>query len=120
MKERNFYCLRLKIFFRLVVCLEGDLTLQLSVYLPGWTEEMFVMCRVQQAPVHFYKVEEMDGIPLEGTLYEQDLQKVTVDGDSLFRIEEVLQRSKDKLFVQWKGWPSKYNSWIHKRDDVQA
>ena len=96
----------LRSLFRLVVCLEGDLTLQLSMYLPGWTEEVFVICRVQQAPVHSSKVEEMYGTPLEGTLYEQGLQKVTVDDDSLFRIEEVLKGSKD-------------NNWIHKRD-VQA
>ena len=70
------------------------------MYLPGWTEEVFVVCRVQQAPAHSYKVEEMYGTPLKRTLYEQNLQKVTVNGDSLFRIEEVLQRSKDKLFVQ--------------------
>ena len=88
-------------------------------YLPGWTEEVFVVCRVQQGSVPSYKVEEMDGTPLEGTFYEQDLQKVTVDDDSLFRLEKILKRSKDKLLVQWKGWPNKYKIWIHKRD-VQA
>ena len=77
---------------------------------------MFVVCRVQQGPVPSYKVEKMDGTPLEGPFHEQDRQKGTVDDDSLFRVEKLLKRSKEQLFLPWKGRPSKYNNWIHKRD----
>ena len=35
---------------------------------------------------------------------------------SFFRVEKVLKRTKDKLCVKWKGYPAKYNSWIHKND----
>ena len=51
---------------------------------------------------------------MKGTFYEQDLQKVQAGNDDLFRIEKVLKRRKDRLLVQWKGWPDKYHTWIPK------
>ena len=42
------------------------------------------MKRVQKGKVPTYKVNEWDGTSVEGTFYEQDLQKVTVEDDDLF------------------------------------
>lgn len=85
-------------------------------YLPGWTEEVFIVDRVKTGPVPTFRITEWDGTPLEGTFYTQDLQKVRVPDDALFRVEKVLRRKGTKLFVQWKGWPVKYNSWVDKKD----
>ena len=60
------------------------------------------------------KVQELDDTPLQGTFYACNLQKVHVAEATYFRVEKVLKRQKDKLFVKWKGYPSKYNSWINK------
>lgn len=84
-------------------------------YLPGWTEEVFVVRQVNKGTIPNYKIEEWDGTPLEGTFYEQDLQKVTVTDDNIFRIEKIVKRKGNKVLVNWKGWPVKYNSWIEKR-----
>ena len=83
-------------------------------YLPGWTEEVFVVHRVVPGPVPTYKIREWDDTPVQGTFYEEDLQKVHVS--DVFRIEKVLKRQKDRLLVNWKGWPDKYNSWIASQD----
>ena len=32
-----------------------------------------------------------------------------------FRIEKVLKRKGDKLYVKWKGYDNRFNSWIDKR-----
>ena len=32
------------------------------------------------------------------------------------RIEKILKRKGDKLYVKWKGYDNRYNSWINKRD----
>ena len=85
-------------------------------YLPGWTEELFVVRRVVPGSVPTYKVEEFDGTLVQGTFYEPELQRVTVDDDTLWRIEKVLKRRGDQWYVQWKGWPRKYNSWIRRQD----
>ena len=49
---------------------------------------------------------------MKGTFYHEDLQKVHVSDEALFRIEKVLKRQKGQMLVKWKGWPDKYNSWI--------
>ena len=84
-------------------------------YLPGWTEEVFLVARVMPGVVPTYKIHEWDGTPLTGTFYGEDLQKVTVQDDALFRIEKIVKRKGDKVLVRWKGWPDKYDSWIEKR-----
>ena len=81
-------------------------------YLPGWTEEVFLVTKVRRLPIPSYKVSEWDGTPIKGTFYEQDLQKVQADDNSLFRVEKILKRKKGQVLVRWKGWPSKYDSWI--------
>ena len=79
-------------------------------YLPGWTEEVFVVRRVPT-----YKVDEWDGTKFKGTFYVEDLQKVTVEDDDLFRIDKIVKRKGDKVLVRWKGWPDKY-TWLNKKD----
>jgi len=81
-------------------------------YLPGWTEEVFVVHRVIEGSVPTYKIREWDDTPVKGTFYHEDLQKVHVSDEALFRIEKVLKRQKGQMLVKWKGWPDKYNSWI--------
>ena len=83
-------------------------------YLPGWTEEIFVVADAQAGPVATYKLNEYDGTPLKGTFYEQDVQKVTVPDDAQFRVEKILQRKGQRVKVRWLGWPAKYDSWIPK------
>ena len=83
-----------------------------KAYLLGWTEEVFLVHRVIRGVIPVYKISEWDETPVEGTFYEQDLQKIHMSGDALFRIQKVLKRKKGQLLVKWKGWPDKYNSWI--------
>ena len=85
-------------------------------YLPGWTEEVFLVTHVRETPLPAYRVTEWDGTPIKGTFYAEDLQKVDVDDTTLFRVEKVLKRSKGQLLVRWKGWPKKYDSWISAKD----
>ena len=32
-----------------------------------------------------------------------------------FRIQKVLKRKGDKLYVKWKGYDNRFNSWIDKK-----
>ena len=81
-------------------------------YLPGWTDEVFVVTHVRRHPVVTYRLSEWDGAPIKGTFYEPDVQKVQVSDDLLFLVEKVLKRKGRNVFVRWKVWPAKYDSWI--------
>lgn len=84
-------------------------------YLPGWTEEVFVIREVRRGPpVTTYKIQELDDTPLRGTFYKEDLQKVAVSDDDVFRVDKIVKRKGNKVLVHWKGWPDKYDSWIEK------
>ena len=50
-----------------------------------------------------------------GTFYENELRKTD---QSEFRIEKVIKRNRDKLYVKWKGYDNSFNSWINKEDTV--
>ena len=82
-------------------------------YLPSWTEEIFTVDRILDTPVPSYKIKEYYDTLIKGTFYEEELQKVDMGkADSFFRIEKVLKRKDGKALVSWKGWPSKYDSWV--------
>ena len=84
-------------------------------YLPGWTEEVFVIREVRPGPpVTTYKIQELDDTPVRGTFYKEDLQKVVVSNDDFFRVDKIVKRKGNKVLVHWKGWPDKYDSWIEK------
>lgn len=74
------------------------------------------MREVKRHPLVTYKLTEYDGTPIKGTFYELDVQNVHVSDESLFHVEKVLKRKGKQVFVKWKGWPKKYNSWIAKQD----
>ena len=70
----------------------------------GWMEEVFVVQYVLPRPVVTNKLKEWDGIPLEGSFYEEDVQKVTVPDEALFCVENILRRRGQSVKVHWMGW----------------
>ena len=36
-----------------------------------------------------------------------------------YRIEKIIKRKVDKLYVKWKGYDSSFNSWIDKKDLIK-
>ena len=57
-------------------------------------------------------ISELIGELITGSFYEKELQKTNQEK---FRIEKVLKRKGDKLYVKWKGYDSRFNSWIDKK-----
>ena len=49
----------------------------------------------------------MNGEEITGSFYEKELQK---SSQRKFRIEEVLKKEGDKLYVKWKGYETGINS----------
>ena len=57
----------------------------------------------------------MNGEEIVGRFYEKELQKTN---QTEFKVEKVIKRKGDKLFVKWKGYNNSFNSWIDKKDIV--
>ena len=52
---------------------------------------------------------------ITGTFYEIELQKID---QQEFRIEKIIKKKGDKLYVKWKGYDNSFISWIDKKDLV--
>ena len=48
-----------------------------------------------------YAISDLNGEKIIGSFYEKELQKTN---QKEFRIEKVLKRKGDKLYVKWKGY----------------
>ena len=48
-----------------------------------------------------FVINDLDGEEIIGTFYERELQKTN---QKEFRIEKVIKRKGDKLYVKWKGY----------------
>ena len=57
----------------------------------------------------------MNGEEITGSFYEKELQKTSPEK---FRIEKVIKRKGDKLYVKSKGYDNSFNSWIDEKDIV--
>ena len=62
-----------------------------------------------------YFINDLNGDEIIGTFHEKELQKTN---QQKFRIEKVIKRKGDKLYVKWKGYDNSFNSWIDKKDLV--
>ena len=64
----------------------------------NWSEEFFVIIMVKKLLERFTK---------------KELQKAN---QKEFRVENVIKRKGDKLYVKWKGCDNSFNCWINKND----
>ena len=90
-------------------------------YQQKWTEEVFrVTHRLRQQGINLYQLKDLLDESIDGYFYEVELQRVTKDAESAFRIEKVLKRRRrqgqQELYVKWLGWPVKFNSWVKETD----
>ena len=63
-----------------------------------------------------YVINDLNGEEIRGTFYEKEFQKTNQEE---FRIEKVIRRKGDKLYVKWKGYNNSFSSWIDKASLVQ-
>ena len=70
-------------------------------YMPNWSEEVFVIKKVKNTVPWTYVINDLNGEEIIGTFYKKELQKTNQEE---FRIEKVIRRKGDKLYVKWKGY----------------
>ena len=81
-------------------------------YTTNWSEEVFVISKIENIVPWTYVINDLNGEEIIGTFYEKELQKTN---QQTFRIEKVIKKKGDKLYVKWKDYDNSFNSWIDKK-----
>ena len=84
-------------------------------YTPNWSGEIFVISKIKNTVQWTYVINDLNGEEIIVTFYEKELQKTN---QKKFRIEKVIKRKGDKLYVKWKSYDNLFNSWIDKRFSI--
>ena len=84
-------------------------------YTPNSSEDVFVLKRAKNTVPWIYVINDFNGEEIVGTFYEKELQKTNQKD---FRIEKVIKRKGNELYVKWKGYDNPFNSWMDKKDIV--
>ena len=82
-------------------------------YVPNWSEATYVIHDVKKTNPRTYTLKDMAGEILEGSFYEQELQKTNQE---TYRIEKILRKKKingvEHALVKWMGYNDKFNQWM--------
>ena len=81
-------------------------------YTPNWPEEIFGIKEIQNTVSWTYIINDLNGEEILGTFYEKELQKIN---QQEFRIEKVMKKKENKLYVKWKGYDNSFNGWINEK-----
>ena len=81
-------------------------------YTPNLSEEIFVIKKIKNTVPWKYVINDVKGEEIIGTLFEKEMQKIN---QQEFRIEKVIKKKGNNLYVKWKRHDSSFNSWIDKK-----
>ena len=81
-------------------------------YTQNWSEEFVVVSKIKSTVPLTYVISDLNSEPITGSFYEKELQKTSQER---FRIENIIKRKGDKLYVKWTGYDNSFNSWINKK-----
>ena len=62
-----------------------------------------------------YVINDFNGEKIVETFHKNELQKTN---QKEFRIEKVINRKGDKLYVKCKGYDNLFNSWIDQKNSI--
>jgi Integrase core domain len=87
-------------------------------YTGNWTNEVFEIKTVLNRNPPMYEVTDLSKETILGRFYEKELQQVLLP--EFHTIEKILRTrgtgTSKQLYVKWKGYPAKFNSWIAASD----
>lgn len=82
----------------------------------NWGEEVFRIDSIVKRNPPVYYLIDLAGEKITGTFYEAEVQKLNFDESAARAIESIIKTQRKgksvQYFVKWRGYPSKFNSWI--------
>lgn len=83
-------------------------------YQPNFSYEVFTISEVLKTNPITYKLVDYDNDPIEGSFYQNELQKTQVP--DYYEVEEIIKTrkigNKNECLVKFVGWPKKFNMYI--------
>ena len=76
---------------------------------------MSIISKIKNTVSWTYVISDLNDEEIAGRFDKKQLQKTN---QKEFRIEKVVKRKGDKLYVKWKGYDNSFNSWINEKDLV--
>ena len=73
----------------------------------NWSEEVFVIKEVKSTVPWKYVINDLNSEEIIGTFYEKELQETNHEK---FRIEKVIKKKGNKLYIKWTGYDNSLNS----------
>jgi transposase InsO family protein len=86
-------------------------------YHQKWTSEIFIIRnRMHRTGVPVYKIMDYNSDKIRGTFYENELQKVLIDDNMLWKIEKIIKKRTRKgekeYLIRWMGFGQAFDSWV--------
>ena len=79
----------------------------------GDHDKIFIISKIKNTLPWTYVIGDLNVEPITESFYEKESKKTN---QGKFKIEKVIKRKGDKLYVKWKGYYSSFNIWIDKMD----
>ena len=84
-------------------------------YTPNWSEEIFMIKEIKNTVPWTYVINDVNGEHIIRTFYEKESRKTNQEE---FKIEKVIKKTRNKLYVKWRRYDNSFNGWIDKRNLV--
>ena len=87
-------------------------------YQERWSHELFTVERRYRRhdSVPVYVLKDWHGVSIKGGFSEGELQSVSVDVNTRYKIGKILKRRtvnrEKQIYASWLGWPKSFDSWI--------
>ena len=78
-------------------------------------EEVFAISKIGNTVPQTYVISDLNDETIAGSFYKKELRKTS---QKEYRVEKVIKRKDDKLYVKWKGYDNSFTSQIGKKDNV--
>ena len=86
-----------------------------DIHLNG-VNKFLLLKKIKNTVPWTYVISDLNGKEIVGSFYEKELQKTN---QKELRIEKVIKRKGNKLYVKWKGYNNLFNSWIDKKNLIK-
>lgn len=87
-------------------------------YEGNWSTELFRVRKRQLTNPITYFLEDLEGQPIVGGFYEEELKLVQSAIQDVYLVEKVLRRKVQQVLVKWLGFENRHNSWIAKNNVI--